>query len=110
MRLLVLLSSPSAIRLVLSLALTFGWLIRQLDVKNVFLHGILTEEVYMCQPRGFVDPQFSRHSVGLRKLLMDSNKHLVPGSISLAAFFCPMVLFVPPQTHPCLFITMVLPL
>ena len=47
---------PPIIRLDLSLAPTFGWPIRQLDVKNVFLHGIHTEEVYMRQPPGFVDP------------------------------------------------------
>jgi len=40
-------AKPLTIRLVLSLALTFGWSMRQLDVKNTFFHGILTEEVYM---------------------------------------------------------------
>jgi len=39
---------PATIHLVLSLAPTFGWSIRQLNVKNAFLHGALTEEVYMC--------------------------------------------------------------
>jgi len=59
---------------------------------------------------GLLIPNFLVMSVILTKLFMGFNKHLVPGSVSLATFFCPMVLFVPPETHPCLCITMVLPL
>jgi hypothetical protein len=42
-------------RVVLSLALSWNWAIHQLDVKNAFLHGTLTETVYCSQPTGFVD-------------------------------------------------------
>ena len=41
---------PPTVRLVLSLAVSLNWPLRQLDVKNVFLHGTLKEEVYMTQP------------------------------------------------------------
>lgn len=35
----------TTIRLILSLAIIHGWPIRQLDVKNAFLHGLLRETV-----------------------------------------------------------------
>jgi Reverse transcriptase (RNA-dependent DNA polymerase) len=47
---------PTTIRVTMSLALTFNWPIRQLDVSNVFLNGDLNERVYMNQPPGFIDP------------------------------------------------------
>ncbi|GJR46729.1 ribonuclease H-like domain-containing protein [Tanacetum coccineum] len=43
------------IRTILSLATSRHWPIHQLDVKNAFLHGDLSETVYMHQPPGFRD-------------------------------------------------------
>jgi histone deacetylase 1/2 len=46
---------PATVRTVLSLALAQSWPVHQLDIKNAFLHGLLTEIVYCSQPAGFVD-------------------------------------------------------
>jgi len=60
---------PTTIRLVLSLAIIHGWPIRQLDVKNAFLHGHLKEVVYMEQRPGFLNPTSPTHVCHLRKAI-----------------------------------------
>lgn len=42
------------VRVLLSLATNLDWPLHQFDVKNVFLHGNLKEEVYMDLPSGYV--------------------------------------------------------
>ena len=44
----------ASVRLLLSMDAMRSWPLFQLDIKNVFLHGDLAEEVYMEQPPGFV--------------------------------------------------------
>ncbi|GKC94009.1 ribonuclease H-like domain-containing protein [Tanacetum coccineum] len=46
---------PGTIHTVLGLAVSRHWPIHQLDVKNAFLHGDLSETFYMHQPPGFWD-------------------------------------------------------
>jgi hypothetical protein len=43
----------ATIHVILSVVVTKGWSLSQLDVKNVFLHGVLEEGVYMRQPSGY---------------------------------------------------------
>ncbi|BBN67240.1 hypothetical protein Prudu_20S000300 [Prunus dulcis] len=59
----------TTVRLILGLAVNFQWELRQLDVKNAFLHGELQEEVFMKQPQGFVDSQYPNHVCKLQKSL-----------------------------------------
>jgi hypothetical protein len=42
---------PAIVRLVLSLAVSRGWSLRQVDVSNVFLHGFLDEDVCATAPK-----------------------------------------------------------
>lgn len=57
------------VREVLHLATVMEWPITQMDVKNAFLHGELTEEVYMKQPAGFVDKAKPDHVCLLHKAI-----------------------------------------
>nr|GEZ84363.1 retrovirus-related Pol polyprotein from transposon TNT 1-94 [Tanacetum cinerariifolium] len=41
----------------------------QMDVKTAFLNGELKEEVYVSQPKGFVDPDHPTHVYHLKKAL-----------------------------------------
>lgn len=41
---------PTTIRVLFTLALMHSWSLRQVDINNAFLHGILNEEVFMMQP------------------------------------------------------------
>jgi histone deacetylase 1/2 len=45
----------ATVRLVFSIAVSRNWKIHQLDIHNAFLNGVLTKEVYMKKPSGFVD-------------------------------------------------------
>nr|GEX06919.1 integrase, catalytic region, zinc finger, CCHC-type, peptidase aspartic, catalytic [Tanacetum cinerariifolium] len=41
----------------------------QMDVKTAFLHGSLKEDVYVCQPEGFIDADHPSHVYKLMKAL-----------------------------------------
>nr|GEY96106.1 retrovirus-related Pol polyprotein from transposon TNT 1-94 [Tanacetum cinerariifolium] len=48
-----------AIRLLLAYASFMGFMVYQMNVKIAFLYGTIEEEVYVCQPLGFEDPDHS---------------------------------------------------
>nr|GEU34949.1 copia protein [Tanacetum cinerariifolium] len=41
----------------------------QMDVKTIFLHGSLKEDVYVCQPEGFINTDHPSHVYKLKKAL-----------------------------------------
>ena len=59
----------TTIHLLIALSLTQNWCMRQLDVKNAFLHEHLKETVYMEQPPEFVDKLLPDHVCLLKKSL-----------------------------------------
>ncbi|GJU63843.1 putative ribonuclease H-like domain-containing protein [Tanacetum coccineum] len=58
-----------AIRLFLAYASFMGFIMYQMDVKSAFLYGTIEEEVYVCQPPGFEDPQFPNKVYKVEKAL-----------------------------------------
>ncbi|GJR62923.1 retrovirus-related pol polyprotein from transposon TNT 1-94 [Tanacetum coccineum] len=58
-----------AIRIFIANATSKNMIIYQMDVKTTFLNGELKEEVYVCQPKGFVDPDHLTHVYCLKKAL-----------------------------------------
>lgn len=60
---------PTTICIILTLALTHAWPIRQLDIQNVLLHGELKETVYMQQPPKFVYSSHPHHVCKLSKAI-----------------------------------------
>ena len=42
-----------------------------MDVKTIFLNGIFKEDVYIAQPKGFIDPHFLDHVLYLKKTLYE---------------------------------------
>nr|GEV71495.1 hypothetical protein [Tanacetum cinerariifolium] len=61
-----------AIRLFLAYASFMGFMVYQMDVKSAFLYGTIEEEVYVCQPIGFKDPDHPDKN-GFQKGKIDQN-------------------------------------
>jgi hypothetical protein len=46
--------------ILLAIAAYYDYEIWQMDVKTAFLYGMVTKDVHMVQPEGFVDPANAR--------------------------------------------------
>ena len=60
---------PTMVCTILSLAISAGWSVQQIDIQNAFLHGTLFEDVFMAQPPCFQHSQFLHHVCKLQKAI-----------------------------------------
>nr|GEW97768.1 integrase, catalytic region, zinc finger, CCHC-type, peptidase aspartic, catalytic [Tanacetum cinerariifolium] len=58
-----------AIRIFLAYVAHKSFSVFQMDVKTAFLHGSLKEDVYVCQPKGFIDADHPSHVYKLKNAL-----------------------------------------
>nr|GEX00633.1 retrovirus-related Pol polyprotein from transposon TNT 1-94 [Tanacetum cinerariifolium] len=56
-----------AIRIFLAYDAHKSFTVFQMDVKTAFLHGSLKEDMYVCQPKGFIDADHPSHVFKLKK-------------------------------------------
>ena len=66
-----------SIRVLLALSCHLKFKLYQMDVKTVFLNGFLKEDVYVAQPKGFIDPHFLDHVLYLKKALYGPKQALI---------------------------------
>ncbi|GKB46286.1 retrovirus-related pol polyprotein from transposon TNT 1-94, partial [Tanacetum coccineum] len=58
-----------AIRIFLAYMAHKSFIVFQMDVKTAFLHGSLKKDVYVCQPKGFINADHPSHVYKLKKAL-----------------------------------------
>ncbi|GJV00537.1 retrotransposon protein, putative, ty1-copia subclass [Tanacetum coccineum] len=63
-----------AIRILISIAAYYDYEIWQMDIKTSFLNGYLDEDIYMVQPKGFVDPNHPRKVCKLQRSIYGLKK------------------------------------
>ncbi|GJR82887.1 retrovirus-related pol polyprotein from transposon TNT 1-94 [Tanacetum coccineum] len=63
-----------AIRIFLAYVAHKSFTVFQMDVKTAFLHGTLKEDVYGCQPEGFIDADYPSHVYKLKRALYGLNQ------------------------------------
>ncbi|GKB41430.1 putative reverse transcriptase, RNA-dependent DNA polymerase [Tanacetum coccineum] len=74
-----------AIWLFLAYALFKDSVVYQMDVKSAFLYGKIEEEVYVCQPPGFEDPDFPDKVYKVEKALYGLHQALRACDVKIAS-------------------------
>nr|GFA49835.1 putative ribonuclease H-like domain-containing protein [Tanacetum cinerariifolium] len=75
-----------AICLFLAFASYMGFMVYQMDVKSAFLYERIDEEVYVTQPKGFLDPQHPKKVYKLVKALYGLHQALRAWYATLSTF------------------------
>ncbi|GJS77582.1 retrovirus-related pol polyprotein from transposon TNT 1-94 [Tanacetum coccineum] len=94
-----------AIRLFLAYASFKDFVVYQMDVKSVFLYGKIEEEVYVCQPPGFEDPNFSDRVYKVEKGTVWTTLSSEPwhkGDILLVQVYVNDIIFSPTKKELCI--------
>nr|GEV28768.1 putative ribonuclease H-like domain-containing protein [Tanacetum cinerariifolium] len=75
-----------AIRLFLAYALFKDFVVYQMDIKSAFLYGKIEEEVYVCPPLGFEDPEFPDRAYKVEKALYGLHQALKAWYVTLSTY------------------------
>ena len=70
-----------SIRILLAIASHLNFKLYQIDIKSIFLNEILQEEVYVEQPKGFVDPHRPDDAYKLKRAFYGLKQDLGHGMI-----------------------------
>ncbi|GJU51127.1 retrovirus-related pol polyprotein from transposon TNT 1-94 [Tanacetum coccineum] len=63
----ILVTRMEAIRIFLAYVAHKSFIVFKMDVKTTFLHGTLKEDMYVCQPEGFINADYTSHVYKLKK-------------------------------------------
>ena len=91
-----------SIRILLAIAAHYDYEIWQMDVKTAFLNGNLTEDVYMIQPEGFVDPQNSGKVCKLQKSIYGLKQASRSWNLRFDEVICQFG-FIKSEEEPCVY-------
>ena len=79
-----------SIKILLALAYQLKFKLYQMDVKTAFLNGLLKEDVYVTQPKGFINPHSLDHVLYLKKVLYGLKQALRAWYDRLTQYLCHM--------------------
>ncbi|KAL4570881.1 hypothetical protein LXL04_026545 [Taraxacum kok-saghyz] len=102
---------PATLRLILSLATSHNWSLRQLDINNAFLQGHLQEDVYMSQPLDLAwYDELKSHllTLGFKPIISDSSLFILNTNstyIIVLVYVHDIIVTGPSSTHVSKFIS-----